>query len=105
MNTFLVQSNLAPISFPLLGLGIVHLLSFGQNPRSDVYNFGMRMVLELHGARAAKKAYKYSKRKDREIVSMDKEDKDVQAGVSAPTAAVGDGFGSLCGSLLAWTLD
>ena len=54
MNTFLVQSNLAPISFPLMGLGLVLLLSFGQNPRSNVLNFGMGMILELHGARAAK---------------------------------------------------
>ena len=54
MDTFIVQSNLAPISTPLLGLGLVLLLSLGQNPRSDVLIFGMRMVLELHGARAAK---------------------------------------------------
>ena len=54
MDTFLVQSNLAPISTPLLELGLVLLLSFGQNTRSDMHNFGMRMVLELHGARAAK---------------------------------------------------
>ena len=28
----------------------------------------------------------------------------IQTGVSAPTAAVGDGFGSLCGPLVAWAL-
>ena len=53
-NSFLVQLIFAPISTPLLELGLVLMLSFGQNPRSDMPSFGMRIVLELHGDRAAK---------------------------------------------------